>query len=268
MDSETHKTEPLYEFLAWLEVNKKRVIVGGVVLLAVIGIVTTVVWYKNQQEFAASEALSAVRLPYNPSEPVPPGTTEKLQQVADKFSGTAAASRAELIRAGLFYTDGKYPEAQAAFDKFLRDHPDSQWVANAVFGIAVSLDAQKKAPEAIAKYEDFARRYPTDPSADQARLQLASLLEASGKAKEALEQYEKITKTAGANPGGGSPYMGEAQERQRLLLSKHPELAPAPAPTLAPPTTPTVVRSNAPLMLRTNLVPRAAVSNAPAAKAK
>jgi len=267
MDSETHKTEPLYEFLAWLEVNKKRVITGGVTLLAVIGIVTTVVWYKNQQEFAASAALSAVRLPYNPSEAVPPGTAEKLQQVAEQYSGTAAASRAELIRAGLFYTDGKYPEAQAAFDKFLRDHPDSQWVAEAVFGIAVSLDAQKKVPEAIAKYEDFARRYPSDPSADQARLQLAGLLESSGKAAQALEQYEKITKGAGANPGGGSPYTGEAQERERLLLTKHPELAPAPAPTLNTPPAPTMVRSNPPLMLRTNLVPRPA-SNAPAAKSK
>ena len=268
MDSETQKTEPLYEFLAWLEVNKKRVAIGGGAALAVIGIITTVAWYKNQQEFVASEALSAIRIPYSPAEAVPAGTTEKLQQLSAQYSGTAAALRAELIRAGLLFTEGKHAEAQAAFEAYQRNHPESQWVQDAVFGIAVSLDAQNKVPEAIARYEDFTRRYPTDPNADQSRLHLASLFEKSGKPAQAMEQYEKITKAAAAAQGAYSPATAEAQERLRALLAKNPQLAPAPAP--APQVNPspvTTVRSNPPLMLRTNLVPRAA-TNAPAAKAK
>ena len=268
MDSETQKTEPLYEFLAWLEVNKKRVAIGGTAALVVIGTIVTVTWYKNQQEFVASEALSAIHIPYSPAEAVPPGTAEKLQQLAAQYSGTAAALRAELIRAGLLYTDGKYAEAQAAFEAYQRNHPESQWVQDAVFGIAVSLDAQNKVPEAIARYEDFTRRYPTDPNADQSRLHLASLLEKSGNPAKALEQYEKITKSAAATQGGYSPAMAEAQERQRALLAKNPQLAPpaAPTPKMTPAPAP-MVRSNPPLMLRTNLVPRPA-ANPPAAGTK
>lgn len=220
MDSEKRQNNSLYEFLGWLEANKKRVTIGTAVTLAVIGLIATVIWYKNQQEFAASEALSALRLPLHPSDPVPPDTADKLQKLAAEYAGTAAAVRAELIRAGLLYTDGKYPEAQTAFENFVRDHADSQWVPQATFSAAVCLDAQNKVNDAIAKYEDFARRYPTDPNVDQARLDMAGLYEASGKPAQALEQYDKISKSMSFGPA-----FSEAQERQRLLFLKFPQLA-------------------------------------------
>jgi tetratricopeptide (TPR) repeat protein len=249
MDSETRKTEPLYEFLGWLEVNKKQVAIGAGAVVLIIGAIVTVTWYKNQQEFRASEALSAVRVPYQPSEAASAETLGKLQKVSAEYSGTAAALRAELIRAGLLFSNGKYAEAQAAFEKYVRDHAESRWVPEAVFGVAVCLDAQNKTSDAIAKYEDFARRFSTDPNTDQARLHLATLYEATGKFADAIKEYDKIVKAPNY-----SPSYSEAQERQALLLRKHPELAPTNPPPVTP-TLPPFARTNVVTPLRTNLAP-------------
>jgi tetratricopeptide (TPR) repeat protein len=282
MDSETQKTETLYDFLGWLEVNKKRVAIGGGAVLLLVGLVAAVSWYKKQGEFRASEALSAIRIPISPAEAVAPDTLEKLEKLAADYSGTAAAARAELIRAGLLYAGARYADAQAAFEKFVRDHPESPWVSEAYYGVAVSLDAQNKTSDAISKYEDFARRFSTDPKIDQARLHLAMLLEAANKPAEAVKEYDKIVKATSF-----SPAQGEAQERLRALYAKYPHLVPSNPPPISPtpltlPTTGAVsaVGSNAlpatnrPLILQTNrpltppLTPPAASPATNAAKPK
>ncbi len=229
MDAEKQKSQALYEFLAWLEVNKKRVIVGAVVVAAAVGLAVFWNWYRNQRETNASEALSNVRLHTTPSEPLPADTADKLEKVATDFPGTQAATRAELIRASVLFGAGKYAEAEGAFAKYIRDHQESRWLGQAYFGVAVCLDAQNKVNDAIAKYEDFLRRFSNDPNADQARLNLGVLYEAANKPAEAAKEYDKIVKAMSY-----SPAQGEAQERQRRLLAKHPELAPVP--TNRPPT--------------------------------
>lgn len=246
MDSEQKTSEPLYEFLAWLEVNKKRVAIGGSAVLGVAGILALTSWYKGQNELNAAHALAEVRVPYYPGEPMQPGTVEKLQNVAAQYSGTAAGARAELTRAGLLFAEAKYAEAQAAFENFIKSHPESAWMAEAVYGVAVCLDAQKKATEAAAKYEDFTRRYPTDPNVDQARLHLATLFESTGKPAQALEQYDKIVKAMSYTPAAQ-----EAQERLRQLLAKNPQLIPTNA--IAPKPGLSGLRTNPPIVIRTNV---------------
>lgn len=264
MDSETQKTESVYDFLAWFEVNKKRVAIGGAVFLVLAGAIATAIWYNEQKEIRASEALSAVRVPMNPNEAAAPDTVKKLEEVVAEYPGTKAAARAELIRAGLLYTEGQYAEAQAAFERFQRDHSESPWFANAFYGVAACLDAQSKTNEAIAKYEDFIRRYPNHVSVDQARLHVATLLEGIGKPAQALEQYEKITKSVVF-----SPAMSEARQRQQQLLEKYPELVQTNKPVISP-VVPSLTQTSVVTAIKTNLAPatnRPAVSttNPPAA---
>ncbi len=277
MDSETQKTDALYEFLAWLEVNKKRVAIGGGAVLVLAGLIATVVWYRGQAELKASEALSAIRVPANPSEPLPPDTLDNLQKFIAGHSGTAAAKRAELIRAGLLFTTGQYADAQGAFEKFIQQHAESPWISEAYYGSAVCLDALGKTNEAVAKYEDFARRFSTDPKIDQARFHLATLLESANRPADAVREYDRIVKATSY-----SPSQGEAQDRLRKLLVKYPHLAPtnAPSPSLtnAPLVTPAlpkaaatgavgVVKTN--LAAATNLLKLTPTTNPPAApKAK
>jgi tetratricopeptide (TPR) repeat protein len=257
MDAERQKSEALYEFLAWLEVNKKRVAVGAAVVAIVIGVAWIARWYGAEKERKAGQALSAISLQPGPTEPVPADTADKLLKVAAEYPGTLAAIRAELIRASLLFTGGKYAEAEGAFSKFIREHPESRWVGQAYFGAAVSLDAQNKVNDAISKYEDFARRFSNDPNIDQARLNLGVLYEVANKPAEAAKEYDKIVKSASsASSMGYSPAQGEAQERQRRLLAKHPELAPVP--TNRPPSTvalPAVPGTGAVSTVRSNLAP-------------
>ncbi|MBI5385544.1 MAG: tetratricopeptide repeat protein [Verrucomicrobia bacterium] len=262
MDSGTQKSEALYDFLGWLEVNKKRVAIGSAAVLAVIGVIATMSWHRKEQELAASMALSAIRVPTHPSEPVPPDTADKLQKLAATYSGTAAGKRAELIRVSFLFAQGQYAEAQAGFEAFAKAHPESPWIPQAVYGVAVCLDAQSKTNEAIAKYDDFARRYASDPNADQARLHLGTLYEATGKPAQALEVYDKMVKAATA--GGFSPGAQEAQQRQHALLVKYPQLAPTNTPpvvTQRPPIS--VTPTGAPPVVRTNA---AAGTNVPVIK--
>lgn len=229
MDAESQQSRAFYEFLAWLEVNKKQVALGGGALLLAGAVVGIVLWYQGHQEVVAAQALSNIHIPYSPGEPVSPDTADKLHQLARSYAGTAAARRAVLVRAGLLFTEGKYAEAQAAFEEFIRQYPDSPWLPEAVFGVAVCLDAQNKTNEAVLKYEEFARRFPSDSNVDQARLNLAALHEAAQKPADALREYDRIIK-----PGALGGAANEAQDRRRALLAKYPHLAPTNPPAVTP----------------------------------
>lgn len=260
MDSVTQKPDAGLEFLTWLEVNKKRVAIGGGVVLVAFGLLLTLNWYKKHHELEASKALTAVRVSLTGAEPVTDETIAQLRKVIADYSGTEAATRAELVLAGALYIQGKYAEAQTAFEAFSRNHPESPWHSQAFYGVAVCLDALGKTNEAIAKYEDFVRRFQTDANVDQARLQLASLLEVVGKQAEAFKEYDKILKAQAY-----SPAYGEAQERHRRLLAANPFLAVSNAPVAPPkPASVTNAVSNVVAAVRTNLP---ATTNRPAAPA-
>jgi predicted negative regulator of RcsB-dependent stress response len=251
MDSETHKTETLYSFLAWLEKNKKQALIGAVAVLVVIGVIATVVWYGEQKEFAASEALAKIHPQVAPGEPIPPDLLAKLQKVAEEFRGTTAAARADLVRGGVLYSGGRYPEAQAVFEKFLRDHPESRWSPEADFGIAASLDAQNKFKEAIARYDRFTKKFGNDPNVDLARLNLAGLYEAANQPQDALQEYDKVI-----NSMVPSALPREAHLRKEKLVAKYPSLIKPitpPTTTVVPPGTNRVALTNLVLPGRTNL---------------
>ena len=96
MESGTPPSAGFYDFLGWLDVNKKRVAMGAVVLL-IVGIVAGFfVWHSSQQEIDAEEALSAVRMPFTPSEQPAPGTAEELVKVVEEYPKTAAAPKATM----------------------------------------------------------------------------------------------------------------------------------------------------------------------------
>lgn len=235
MESGTPPSAGFYDFLGWLDVNKKRVAIGAGILAIVGLIIGFMVWRSGQQEVNAEEALSSVRMPFSPMEQPAAGTAEALAKVAEEYPKTLAAPKA-LLRAGSVYFDtGNFPKAQEQFDKFLRAYGETPWVPQAVYGIAASLDAQGKATNAIEKYNDFLRSYGADPVADHARLSLARLYEQTKQPALALEALNKVVSGAQA-AGGMTPAAGEAQEKMRQLYAAHPTLMPAnPAPVMPSP---------------------------------
>src|SRR5437667_12641508 len=172
MEQSSTSTDSLLKFLAWLDRNKRKVgiIAGGVVL--VVAIIALVFSYQNQKEVRASEALSNVRKPFNPSVPTPPDIAQAFLKVARDFEGTKAAGRALLEAASLFYTEGNYTNAEAQYRRFLNEYPDSPFLPQGMLGLASTLDAEGRTTDAIAKYEELRRRFPNDSVIDETKLAL------------------------------------------------------------------------------------------------
>src|SRR3954467_11627834 len=165
-------------FLAWFEVNRRRVLIGAGIALVVGLAVALFVYTESQKEIRASNALSEVRNSYAPGQPNPPGLADAYFKIAKDYSGTKAGARAALMGASALFVEGNYSAAQQKFEQYIKDYPESPWLAQAHFGIAACLDAQKKYSEAASKYEELRRRYPNDAVADETKLALGRVYEA------------------------------------------------------------------------------------------
>lgn len=253
----------IYDVLAWLEVNKKQVaIVAGVLVLIGFGI-STIHYFKQQKEEKASGALLALKPTLTPQTNVPPPQASALLKVAEEYPGTSAAERARILAATAFFTEGKYAESEKEFGQFVKDHPDSPWVAEAQYGVATSQEAQNKMGEAQTSYQTVATGYATSSLADDARLALARIYEEQKKPDQALRIYNELTTP---RPGGqpGEMRNAAAFEKKEALLRAHPELntnlTARPLPAIVAPT-------NAPAATNPlTLTPAAQPANTPAAK--
>jgi predicted negative regulator of RcsB-dependent stress response len=236
MESDASQSTATVAFLAWVEVNKQRLLIGGVAALIIFFVAFMFIQHQAQKETTASEALSNVRLPFSAAVAPAPSTAEALFKVANEHKGTKAAGRALLISAGVLFSEAKsaqaYADAQQRFTQVTQDYPDSPWSAQAHLGIAASLAAQGKSAEATSKYEEVRRRFGTSSVGDEAKLALARLYEGP-KSEEAFKLYEELLKE---NPN--SALAMEAGMRQSILLESRPELAKLREPVTPPPSMP------------------------------
>lgn len=217
--------------MAWMEVHKQRLIIGGVVALVVIFGAMLMIQQKAQSELSASAALSDVRLPFSPTAVTPPGTAEALAKVASDHKGTQAASRALLLSAGILFSEAKAPAdfaaAEKRFAEVSAEYPASPWTAQAALGVAASLKAQGKTAEATAKYEDITKRFANSSIIEEAKLALARLYEGT-KAEEAFKLYDELIK---GNPN--SVLTMEATMRQDDLVKANTNLAALRVPPVS-----------------------------------
>jgi len=58
MDSEVARSAWFYDLVAWLQLNRKRVLIGTVLALVVAVAASAMIYTGNQKEVNASEALS------------------------------------------------------------------------------------------------------------------------------------------------------------------------------------------------------------------
>jgi predicted negative regulator of RcsB-dependent stress response len=213
---------------AWFETNKKPTLWGTAVVVAVGLLAWFLIWQHDEKEATAGDALSniaASQFIWGPR----PDLAGAYQHIATTYAGSSASVRASLMAAGALFTEGKYTEAQAQFEKFTREHHDSPLVGQAMLGIATCLDAQGKTAEAAAAYKDLIDRHPNETFIPQAKFALGLLYEKQGKPDQARTLYEDVERTA---PYG---YLGtEAGMRIEELNAKNPTLAKTPSAPPAP----------------------------------
>jgi predicted negative regulator of RcsB-dependent stress response len=234
MEAETSQsTETYYKVLAWLHVNRKRLVIGLVVVVVAAVVAGIIAWHNNQQESDANASL--FRLPLEtasgPAVTAPPPSA--YLDVARQYPNTSAGEYAELLAAESLFIDGKYPDAQGEFSNFLQNHSESALVPQAKMGVAACLEAQGKIPEAIQKYQELVSGYPNELNViAPAKLTLARLLDQENHPDQALNLYADLARSQNPN----DPWASEARERAQLLLSKHPELRRTePAPQASAP---------------------------------
>ena len=228
MHSDATQSDSYLRFVTWVQANLKRIIIGAVTVLAAIAVIAFISFEQGQKEIRASHALANVAVPLSPTAPMRPGTADAYLKVAKDHAGTKAGARALLQVGAAYFVEGNYADAQKTFEQFLREYPASEWIPQAHFGIASSLDAQGKTADAVLKFEEMRRRFANDATSDEVKLALARLFETQGKPADAHKIYSELVQV---NPYGG---MGsEAGVRKEELEKKFPELkATAPMTSL------------------------------------
>jgi predicted negative regulator of RcsB-dependent stress response len=257
MNSDVSQSDKFYEVLAWLEVNKQRLIVGASVALVVGFGIYTYRWKLQQTELAASDALLRLRPAAGSTEAPSAPKTAEYMKVAQEFSGTSAGQRALFLAAGALFADKKYAEAQAQFERFARENSGSPLAADAAFGAAAALDAQDKATEALAAYQSVLTRFPDAAVGGQVKLAMARINESKNQPAQALKLYDELTRATSL-----SAWSSEAAQKRELLLARNPELAAEAAKAAAAKVTVTPLATNA-LKAAVAGAVKAAASNAP-----
>jgi len=231
MDTNIEETPAIFNAMAWLEKNKKQVVFGliGIVVIAVI--IASANASKQEKEQKAGQELSRALLAPLLNRTSPAESAESLMKVAAANSGTPAGQQALLLAGGALYGGGKFVEAQAAFERFGREHSGSELAPQALYGVGAALAAQGKLDDAGKSYKESVDRYPNSQVAKQARYSLAGVLNTQGKLEQAATLYEEV-----ARGDQGSSLGNEAAQRADEIRAKLPAVvAPAPvAGTNAP----------------------------------
>ena len=223
------REKDVYDLLAWVELNRVKVLTGAVILVGVGFGIATMRYMAEQKELKASGALLALRATIQQNTNLPPVTAASLTKVAQEYSGTAAAERARILAASTLFTEGKYAEAETAFKAFLNEFQESPWRATAAYGIATAQEAQNK-PEAVTSYQTVTTSYSRSSLADDAKLALARIHELKNQFAEALRIYNELLAPVAGSTGQEPPHR-QASERRDALLRAHPELATNAAPS-------------------------------------
>ena len=166
----------IFKIWPWLEANRNRLIGGVVVGFVVVGVISFASWRHDENEKATGEALTQL-LASAPMTTSPTQLADALIQFADKHAGTSAADRAELEGASLLFNAGRFPDAQAQFQKFLAHTSAGTFGATAQLGLAASFEAQGKPEQAIPIYQHVVTMESSQnaPTVQTARAALARL---------------------------------------------------------------------------------------------
>jgi len=119
-------------------------------------------------------------------------TDDDYRKVISDYSGTPAASNAQLLLANQLRNEGKFDESSSVLRDFIDKYPKHELISGAWTGLAANQEAQGKIDEALATYQKVSISYTTSFSAPVALLAQARILKAKGKTDEARRIYEQI----------------------------------------------------------------------------
>ena len=216
-----------FKLWPWVEANKVRLIWGGGIVAVAAGLISFHSFRKSQREIESGEALTQQMMADSRASSVEQQSA-LFQKLAAENPDTMAGQRALLQSAGMLFEGRKYADAQARFQQFVSQYPNSSLAPQATLGLAASLDAQGQLEPAKAAYQR-ATGFGDTVVAGFAKYRLAQLAELKGNPTEALALYDEIYRSF-----PGSTLSQQAAIRS-LELKQQPAAAAHGAPTKARP---------------------------------
>ena len=213
----------MFKLWPWLEANRNRLIGTAVALVALMGVYSFVSWRHDQNEINAGQALT--QLMVAPPSTAPEQTAASFAQIAANYAGTAAAQRAQLQASAVYFSAGRYADAQTQFQKALAANSTGPLAATAALGVASSLEAQGKLDDATAAYHLVTSQFADSAAALPAKFALGRIAEQQGKFSEAASYYQEL-----AHNNLAGSLASEAAMRAVEIKSKLPASKPAVTP--------------------------------------
>ncbi|HEX5398754.1 MAG TPA: tetratricopeptide repeat protein [Verrucomicrobiae bacterium] len=199
----------IFKWGSWVEANRKWLIACA----AAAAVVALVVWFMvNQHEarqVAAGQAMTQAMLSSS-GQPA-----DAYMKVAAAYPGTLAGQRALLQSAAAMFEAGRYPDAQAQFQKYVDVHPDGEFVGQALLGVAACLDSQGKSDQAASAYQKVISNASDTTATSAAKFGLARIDEAQGRFNDAMVLYQDVASV-------NTPFASEAAMRLMELKNKMP----------------------------------------------
>src|SRR5215469_12703000 len=127
MQSDATESLGLLKLRDWYEANKKMVNYGGPAIVLVGLVIWFVISLQTAKQVRAGEALTSVSMLHGPSggqqtDAAKADAASAFLNVANQYPNSPVAARALLLAAGNLFDAGKYPEAKAQFQRFVREH--------------------------------------------------------------------------------------------------------------------------------------------------
>ena len=174
------RTNPeLYPLIEWWEKDGKSTVIW--LLVAAIAVGGYYGW-KNHRAAVKAAAADALVSAY---------TTEEIEDAVSKFSGSATEGALKLRLAKSYFDAGRYDEALAQYEALDGKAPDG-FAEIPVVGKAQCLEAQGKFAEAQKAFEAFAEANPKSCLKLTAQLGVVRCLAQSGDKKGALARVETL----------------------------------------------------------------------------
>jgi TolA-binding protein len=226
MQAQDTATAYFLKLWSWAEANAKHVAFGAVVLAVAVFLASYYFWRQNQMEIDAGQALTQL-LVSTPTGSDAGQLSGDYLKIASDYSDTPTGGRALMLGATTLFESGKYPEAQAQFQKYLDRHPAETFAAQAALGLASCLDAQGKMDPAISAYRRVISSFSDPNAADAAKFALAKINEQQGKLADAKNLYETVARSNPNSPLGSEAMFRVIQLRAKLPAATPPGTAPA-----------------------------------------
>ncbi len=117
---------------------------------------------------------------------------EGYQKVIAQFPDSVAAANARLLLAAEQRQAGKFDEALATLNEFIKTSPEHPLIAGAWISLAETQAAAGQNDKALATYQTVTTQYPKSYAAPLAQSGAAALLKREGKTAEARQAYETL----------------------------------------------------------------------------